>query len=70
MEAIVYRTVAFSAAFSNKTVGRLATKGGELDPDNKKKSGLALTKKRIGSDNLQSEICVDYLVSVIFFRQL
>ena len=36
MQAIVYRTVAFSAAFSNKKVGRLVTKIGGLGPNNKK----------------------------------
>ena len=34
------------------------------------KSGLARTKKRVGSANVQSEICVEYLVSVASFRQV
>ena len=36
MQAIIHRTIAFSAAFSDKKVGRLMTKGGGLGPDNKK----------------------------------
>ena len=36
MQAIVYRTIAFSAAFSNRKLGRIETKGGGLGPDNKK----------------------------------
>ena len=38
--AIVYRTVTFSAAFRNKSVGRLQSKGSGLDSDTKKWVGL------------------------------
>ena len=68
MQAIVYIRVAFSAAFSNKKVGRLVTK--EVSWALITQSELARTKKMVGSDNLRSETCVEYLVSVTFFRQV
>ena len=51
-----------------KKVGRLVTKGDGLGPDNKKWVGS--DQDRVASDNPRSEICVKYLVSAAFFRQI
>ena len=44
------------------------TKGARLGPDYKKWVGSG--QERVGSDNLRSEICVEYFVSLAFFRQV
>ena len=67
-QSYIEQLVAFSATLSNKKVGRLVTKGGGLGPDNKKWVGS--DQERVGSDNLRSEICVEYFVSLAFFRQV
>ena len=64
----IEQLVAFSATFSNKKVGRLVTKGAGLGSDNKKWVGS--DQEMVGSDDLRSEICVEYFVSLAFFRQV
>ena len=67
-QSYIEQLVAFSATFSNKNLGRLVTKGGGLGPDKKKWVGS--DQERVGSDNLRSEICVEYFVSLAFVRQV